>query len=178
MQQPIQRYTLTAVLLHWLIAILIVGAFVLGLIMTDIPGFSPTKLKYYSWHKWAGVTVLALAALRLLWRLGHAAPSYPGSMKQWEKAAAHHLHMVLYVLMFAVPISGYFYTLAAGVPVVYFGMIPLPVLIDANPALKPVLKGVHYWLTMGLAALVLAHVGAALKHALISRDGIMRRMLP
>ncbi|MDB5963406.1 MAG: cytochrome [Massilia sp.] len=178
MQQPIARYTRTAMLFHWLIALLIVGAFTLGLIMTDIPGFSPTKLKYYSWHKWAGVTVLGLAALRLLWRLAHPVPAYPSTMKSWEKAAAHHLHLVLYVLMFAVPISGYLYTLSAGVPVVYFGVIPLPVFFDADPALKPVLKSVHYWLTMGLAALVVAHVGAALKHAVINRDGVMRRMLP
>lgn len=178
MQQTNARYTFTAMVFHWLIALLIVGAFVLGLIMTDIPGFSPTKLKYYSWHKWAGVTVLGLAALRLLWRLSHAAPAYPTSMKSWEKAAAHHLHLVLYVLMFAVPVSGYFYTLAAGVPVVYFGVLPLPVLIDADPALKVVLKAVHYWLTMGLAALVAAHVGAALKHAFVNRDGVMGRMLP
>ena len=173
-----QRYTLTAILLHWLIALLIIGAFVLGLVMTDIPGFSPTKLKYYSWHKWAGVTVLGLAALRLLWKLMNPAPAYPASMKRWEKTAAHHLHLVLYVLMFAVPISGYFYTLSAGVPVVYFGVLPLPVLMAPNPEIKPILKGVHYWLTMGLAALVLAHVGAALKHAFIDRDGVMRRMVP
>lgn len=139
-----QRYTLTAILLHWLIAILIIGAFVLGLVMTDIPGFSPTKLKYYSWHKWAGVTVLGLAAVRLLWKLMNPAPAYPVSMKRWEKTAAHHLHLVLYVLMFAVPISGYFYTLSAGVPVVYFGVLPLPVFMAPNPELKPLLKGVHY----------------------------------
>lgn len=173
-----QRYTLTAILLHWLIALLIIGAFVLGLVMTDIPGFSPTKLKYYSWHKWAGVTVLGLAAVRLLWKLMNPAPAYPAGMKRWEKTAAHHLHLVLYVLMFAVPISGYFYTLSAGVPVVYFGVLPLPVFMAPNPELKPLLKGVHYWLTMGLAALVVAHVGAALKHAFIDRDGVMRRMLP
>lgn len=178
MASTITRYSRTAIALHWLIAVLIIGAFTLGLVMTDIPGFSPTKLKYYSWHKWTGVTVLALAAVRLLWRLAHPAPAYPASMKPWEKSAAHHLHLLLYVLMFAVPASGYFYTLAAGVPVVYFGVLPLPVLIAPDAALKVVLKGVHYWLTMGLAALVAVHVGAAMKHAMIDRDGVMRRMLP
>ena len=173
-----QRYSRTAILLHWLIAALIVGAFTLGLIMTEIHGFSPTKLKYYSWHKWAGVTVLALAALRLLWRLFNAPPAYPPSMPAFQQRAAHALHLALYLLMFAVPISGYFYTLAAGVPVVYLGVLPLPVLIDADPALKPVLQGVHYWLTMSMAALVAVHVAAALKHAIIDRDGVLRRMLP
>jgi cytochrome b561 len=173
-----QRYSLPAILLHWLIALLIIGAFTLGLIMTGIHGFSPTKLKYYSWHKWAGVTVLALAALRLLWRLFNQPPAYPASMSPFQQNASHYLHLALYVLMFTVPISGYFYTLAAGVPVVYFGMIPLPVLMAADPALKPVLQGVHYWLTMSMAALVVAHTAAALKHAVIDRDGVLRRMLP
>jgi cytochrome b561 len=172
------RYSRTAILFHWLIAVLIIGAFTMGLVMTDIPGITPTKLKYYSWHKWAGVTVLALATLRLLWRLGHRAPAYPATMKSWEKAAAHSLHSLLYVLMFAVPLSGYFYTLAAGVPVVWFGLFELPVLIAPNPELKPVLKALHYWLNMGLAASVGLHIAAALKHVVIDRDGVMKRMLP
>jgi cytochrome b561 len=179
MQQPkAQRYTTTAIALHWLIAALIVGAFTLGLVMTDIPGFSPTKLRYYAWHKWAGVTVLLLAALRLLWRLKNRAPALPDTMPAWQRGAAHGLHHVLYLMMFAVPVSGYFYTLAAGVPVVYFGLFKLPVLIAKDPALAATLKAVHYWLNMSMAALVAVHVLAALKHQLIDRDGTMRRMLP
>jgi cytochrome b561 len=165
-RQDQERYTTTAIVLHWLIAVLIVGAFTLGLVMTDIPGFSPTKLRYYSWHKWAGVTVLLLAALRLLWRLKNRPPALPG------------LHHLLYLLIFAVPLSGYFYTLATGFPVVYFGLFQLPVLIAKDPALAETLKGVHYWLNMLLAALVALHVLAALTHQLIDRDGTMRRMLP
>ena len=173
-----QRYSLPAIVLHWLIALLIVGTFTLGLVMTDIPGLTPAKLRYFSWHKWAGVTVLALATLRLLWRLRRSPPAYPAAMAPWQQRAAHGLHGLLYVMMFAVPLSGYFYSLAAGVPVVYFGLFPLPVLIDADPALKPVLKALHYWLNMGLAALVALHVLAAFKHLLVDRDGIMGRMLP
>jgi cytochrome b561 len=179
MQEPkAQRYTTTAIVFHWLIAALIVGAFTLGLVMTDIPGFSPTKLRYYSWHKWAGVTVLLLAALRLLWRLKNRPPALPDTMPAWQRGAAHGLHHVLYLMMFAVPVSGYFYTLAAGVPVVYFGLFQLPVLIAKNPALAETLKSVHYWLNMCMAALVAVHVLAALKHQFIDRDGTMRRMLP
>ena len=173
-----QRYTRPAILLHWLIALLIIGTFGMGLVMTDIPGITPTKLKYYSWHKWSGVTVLAVVALRLLWSLANRAPAYPASMPRWEKSAARSLHALLYVLMFAVPLSGYFYTLAAGVPVVYFKLIPLPVLIAPNPALKPVLKELHYWLTMTMAGAVGLHIVAALKHVFIDRDGVMKRMLP
>jgi cytochrome b561 len=173
-----QRYTTTAIALHWLIAVLIVGTFTLGLVMTDIPGLTPTKLRYFSWHKWAGVTVLVLAALRLLWRLAHRAPAYPATMPAWQQRAAGYLHGLLYLLMFAVPLSGYFYSLAAGVPVVWFGLFKLPVLIQADPALKPVLGAVHYWLNMLLAGVVALHVAAALKHLVADRDGVMQRMLP
>lgn len=172
------RYTTTAILLHWTIALLIVGTFTLGLVMTDIPGLTPTKLKYFSWHKWAGITVLGLATLRLLWRLFRHPPAYADDMPTWQRGAAHGLHWLLYVLMFAVPLSGYFYSLAAGVPVVYFGVYELPVLIAADPALKLVLKDVHYWLNMLLAGLVGVHVAAAFKHLLVDRDGVMGRMLP
>jgi len=173
-----QRYTTIAILFHWLIALLIIGAFIMGLVMTDMPGISPTKLKYYSWHKWAGVTILALAALRLLWRLTHKAPPYPAAMPAWQQQSANALHGALYLLMFAVPISGYFYTLAAGFPVVYFGVLELPVLMGPDPALKPVLKEVHFWLNMTLAGAVGVHLLAALKHHFIDRDGVLKRMLP
>jgi cytochrome b561 len=173
-----QRYTLPAIALHWLMALMIVGAFGMGLVMTDIPGITPAKLKYYSWHKWAGVTILLLALVRLGWRLGHAPPPYPDTMPLWQQRAADLLHRLLYVLIIAVPLSGYFYTLAAGFPVVWFGLIELPVLIGPNPELKPILKSLHYWLNMTLAACVLAHIGAALKHQFVDRDGVLRRMWP
>ena len=172
-----QRYTHVAIFFHWLVALLIIGAFSMGLVMTEMAP-SMTKLKYFSWHKWAGVTILGLATLRLLWRLSHKAPPYPASMPSWQQQAANLLHGALYVLMFAVPLSGYFYTLAAGYPVVYFGLVELPVLIAKNDALKPVLKEVHFWLNMALAGLVAAHVAAALKHHFIDRDGIIKRMMP
>jgi cytochrome b561 len=173
-----QRYTIPAIVFHWLIALMIVGAFIMGLVMTDIPGITPTKLKYFTWHKWAGITILSLAMLRLLWRLLNPAPPYPASMPQWQKSAANGLHGLLYLLMFAVPLSGYFYTLASGIPVVWFGLVKLPVLIDASPELKPVFKALHFWLNMLLAGLVAMHVGAALKHHFIDRDGVLKRMLP
>ena len=173
-----QRYTNVAIFFHWLIALMIIGSFTMGLVMTDMPGLTPTKLKYYSWHKWAGVTILGLDTLRLLWRLTHPAPAYPASMPGWQKSAANALHGLLYLLMFAVPVSGYFYTLAAGFPVVYFGLFELPVLIAKNEELKPVLKGLHFWLNMSLAACVAMHVAAALKHHFIDRDGVIKRMMP
>ena len=173
-----QRYTKTAILLHWLIALLIIAAFVMGLVMTGIAGFTPNKLRYFSWHKWIGVTVLALAAVRLLWRLWHRPPAHPAHLPAWQNVAAEGVHWLLYGLMFAVPVSGYLYTLSAGVPVVYLGLWQMPVLMAPNPELKPLLREVHYWLDMTMAALVLGHAGAALKHHLVDRDSVLQRMLP
>lgn len=173
-----QSYTTTAKILHWLIALLIVAAFTMGLVMVDIPGFTPTKLKYFSWHKWLGVTVLALAAVRLLWRHRNRPPAHPAGMSAWQLKAADYTHVLLYVLMFAVPLSGYLYTTAAGVPVVYLGLFPIPAAFEADTALKALLKPVHYWLNMGLAALVFMHVAAALKHHFVDRDEVLKRMLP
>lgn len=172
------RYTKTAMLLHWLTALLIVAAFAMGLYMTSIPGFSPTKLKYFSWHKWAGVTVLAIAVLRVLWRTFNKPPPHIDPIPAWQHFAAEAMHVLLYALIFAVPVSGYFYTLAAGIPVVYFKLFTLPILMGPNPELKPVLKEVHYWLNMTMAAAVAAHVAAALKHHFIDRDNVLKRMVP
>src|SRR6185437_15272468 len=110
---------------------------------------------------------LGLACLRLLWRLTHRAPPYPDSMPSWQQKAANVLHGLLYVLIFAVPLSGYFYTLSAGVPVVYLKLVKLPVLMGPDPVLKPILEEVHFTLNMVLLAAVCLHVLAALKHVFI-----------
>lgn len=173
-----QQYTRTAIGLHWIIALLIIATFGLGWFMTDIPGFSMMKLKYYSWHKWLGVTVFALAVLRVLWRLLNQPPALDKSISKIQQWAAHVLHWILYFLLFAVPLSGYFYSLAAGFPVVYLGVIPLPVFIEANFELAESLKSVHQLLTYSMAILVLLHAAAALKHHVIDRDNTLSRMLP
>ncbi|MDE2430763.1 MAG: cytochrome b [Burkholderiales bacterium] len=171
------RYPSAMIALHWLIALLIVAAFALGTVMTDMK-ISPTKLQYYSYHKWLGVTVLALVAIRLLTRLFSKVPPYPASMGGWQLKAANLTHFLLYVLMFAVPLSGYFYTSAAGYPVVYLGLFELPTFIAPNPELKPILKELHETLTTVILVVVGLHVVAALKHHFIDKDGILQRMLP
>ncbi|HVE07773.1 MAG TPA: cytochrome b [Paraburkholderia sp.] len=171
-------YTRTAIAFHWLIALLIVCGFSLGWVMTDIPGFTPTKLRYFSWHKWIGVTVFALAVLRILWRATHAAPPLPDGMPAWQRSAAHLMHVLLYALMVLIPASGYLYSSAANVPVVYLGLVPLPRLIDPDPTLKVVMKTVHIGLNYTLLVLVVLHVAAALKHQWLDRDGLLSRMIP
>ena len=172
------RYTKTAMSLHWLTALMIVSAFAMGLIMTDIPGFSPTKLKYFAWHKWIGVTVFAIAVLRVLWRATHKPPPRLASIPQLQHLAAEAMHILLYVLIFAVPITGYLYTLSAGIPVVYLKLFTLPVFMGPNPELKPLLQTLHYWLNMTMAGAVGLHALAALKHHFFDRDNTLKRMLP
>ncbi|MHB0986713.1 MAG: cytochrome b [Sulfuricella sp.] len=171
------RYTRTAVALHWLAAILIFAAFPLGLIMSDLP-LSPLKLKLISYHKWLGVTVFLLAAARLAWRATHTPPPLPEAMPAWQQRAASGLHFLLYLLLFAIPLSGWLMSSAKGFQTVYFGVLPLPDLIGKDKALGDALKEVHEMLNYGLLALVSAHVAAALKHQFIDRDGILARMLP
>lgn len=173
-----ERYTSTAISLHWLIAALMICGFALGWIMTSIHGFTPAKLRYVSWHKWIGVTVFALATLRILWRATHRAPPLPLGTPAWQRTAAHLVHALLYVLMIVIPITGYLFSSASNVPVVYLGIVPLPRLIAPDPTLKAVFKTAHLALNYTLAALVLAHVGAALKHQWVDRDRLLSRMLP
>ena len=173
-----ETYTRTAIALHWLIALLIVGGFSLGWIMTDIPGFTLMKLKYYSWHKWIGVTIFALVALRLMWRATHRSPPLPRGMAAWQRIAANGVHALLYLLMVAIPVTGYLYSSAANIPVVYLGVVPLPTLIGPNPELKPILREAHVLLDYTLLGVVCLHVLAVLKHQLIDRDKLLSRMLP
>lgn len=170
-------YTRTAIALHWLIALLIAAAFGMGYYMADLP-LSPLKLKIYSWHKWIGVTVFLLAVLRLVWRARHPAPPLPDDMPAWEKQVAGATHILLYLLMFAVPLSGWLMSSAAGFKVVYFGVLPLPDLIGKDKELAEFLKFLHFTLTTVLGLLVLAHIGAALKHRLLDRDEVLARMIP
>jgi len=170
-------YSRTAIGLHWLAALAIAGNLAFGLTMVDLP-LSPAKLKYYSWHKWAGVTIFLLSALRLLWRLAHPAPALPSSLPAWQRAAANASHHLLYALFFAVPLSGWLFSSAAGFQTVYFGVLPLPDLLSRNKELADILKLVHRYANYTLAALVVVHVAAALKHHLVDRDEVLARMLP
>ncbi len=176
-----QRYGLVAIALHWVLAVAIVTAFVVGLTLEDMP-LSPAKLKLINWHKWAGVAILALPVARLLWRLTHRPPALPEpiarSMPGWQMAAFHGTHHLMYLLFFAVPLLGWAYSSAKGFPIVWFGVLPLPDLVAKNEALADVLKPAHALAAWGLLGLVGLHVAAALKHQFIDKDGLLERMRP
>ena len=173
----IQRYTSMAISLHWLIALLIFSGWGLGFYMSDLP-LSPAKLRYFSWHKWIGVTVFILAMARVTWLATHPAPRLPFGMPRWQVQAARVNHGALYLFMFIVPLSGWLMSSAKGVPTVYFGVLPIPDLIEKNKEVGNFLGQAHQWLAYGLAALVAMHIGAALKHHVVDRDGVLARMLP
>ncbi len=173
------RYTTPAIALHWVLALAIVVSFSVGLYMHELP-FSPFRLKLYNWHKWAGVTILFLSVLRLVWRVTHRPPALPASMAQampaWQHTAHHATHHLLYALFFIVPLTGWAYSSAAGFPIVWFGVLPLPDFVGADKALAEVIKPLHKFSTLALAGLVMLHVAAALKHQLVDKDGLMARM--
>lgn len=171
------RYTRTAISLHWLVALGLIGTFALGFYMHDLP-LSPNKLKLYSWHKWAGVSLLALVLVRLAWRATHAAPALPASMSSKARLAANAAHWLLYGLMLAIPLSGWLMSSAQGFQVVWFGVLPLPDLVAKDAALGSLLNDTHVVLNYTMLIAVVGHVGAALQHHFIKKDTVLTRMLP
>lgn len=171
------HYTATAKALHWLIAVMILGMLGFGFYMTGLD-LSPTKLELYSWHKWAGVTIFTLVLARLAWRIGHRPPALPAHMPAIERLAAHAGHHLLYVLMLAIPLSGWLMSSAKGFQTVYLGIIPLPDLLTKDKEIGDMLATVHQILNFTLAALVITHVAAALKHYVVDRDEVLGRMIP
>lgn len=176
------RYDGMAIGLHWVLAVAIVGAFCVGVYMSSLP-FSPLRVRLINYHKWAGLTILALSALRLLWRLGHRPPPLSAralaAMPSWQQRAHHATHRAMYLLFFAVPLLGWAYSSAVGLPIVWFGVLPLPDLWPHDEAFgKAVLKPLHAAAAFTLAGLVVLHVAAALKHQFVDRDRLLLRMWP
>ena len=169
-------YTRTAIALHWLLALGLLGMIAMGVYMTSLP-FSPARLKLYNWHKWAGVTILALSAVRLLWRLTHR-PPVDVAMPAWQRGVARFTHLAMYGLFFAVPLMGWAYSSAAGFPIVLFGVLPLPDFVPVDRELAETLKPFHALLAWTLLALIVMHVAAAAKHQFLDRDGLLQRMAP
>ncbi len=172
-----QHYGVVARGFHWVMAALVLLALAVGEIMTDLP-VSPRRLEIYSYHKWVGMTILALLLLRLLWRVTHRPPALPDSIPLWQQQVAHVTHWLLYLLLFIVPLSGWLMSSAKGFPVVYLGIWQLPDLVGKDKALGHTLENVHAVLANGLLVLVILHVAAALKHHFIDRDDVLARMVP
>jgi len=171
------RWGVGARTLHWVMALLIIGAGIVGLYMSDLPN-SPQKIRIYALHKSVGLTVLALLLLRVTWSLADRRPREV-PMPLWQAMAARVVHLLLYALMLLLPKSGWLYNSASGYPLQWFGLFNLPSLTGgADPALRAVAHELHeygFWL---LVIALVAHAGAALKHHIVDRDDTLVRMLP
>jgi cytochrome b561 len=168
-------YSRTAVVLHWLIALFIACGFPLGVYMVDLHA-SPTKVRLFAYHKWIGMTVLALVLIRSIWRLTHTPPPHL-PMPRWQRLSAHSTHYLLYLLLIVTPLCGWLYTSATGYPVVYLKLWQIPDLVHKNKELADVLGEVHGDLAWALLGLVVLHSAAALKHHFVDHDSTLRRML-
>jgi cytochrome b561 len=187
-----QKYTRVAVLLHWLIALLILGNVALGLTAALLPdgALSDTAIRFViDTHKSIGITVLGLAILRVLWRLTHRPPPLPAEFPGWERAAAHAAHVALYVLIFAMPLTGWLHdsawVAAASHPMYLFGFVPWPrigFIMSLDPATKEQLHSqfgaLHTACSYALYGVLALHIAGALKHQWIDRHSVLRRMMP
>ncbi|WP_035053365.1 cytochrome b [Andreprevotia chitinilytica] len=177
-----QRYSSAQIALHWLIALLIFSAFGLAWYFGSVEITSPATFKLKGslivWHKWVGITVLALVLIRLVLRVVRGAPAALPNQPAWQVKAAEATHYLLYALMVALPVIGWLLTSAKGYPVVLFKLVQLPDLVGKDEALGKTLQDVHEFAAYTLLALVALHAAAAIKHHFIDRDDTLKRMLP
>jgi len=179
-----QRYSNGAILLHWAIAGLIVLNIVIGVCMRDMGEAS--KLDFIQAHESIGLSVLMLSLIRIAWRLAHWPPAFPPDTRRWERWLARSVHVGLYLIMFALPLSGWIVvsTRMTLPPISVFGVVPwpwFPTVRDLASGHSGEIGGIpfqtHVWLGRITLLLILLHLAGAIKHA-IFRDGIVWRMLP
>lgn len=191
------RYSAVAIALHWLIAIAILSMIPMGWWMSDAitePGSQALAYRVFQIHKSIGFLILALTVLRIVWRLTHPVPALPGAMKGWEQFAARATHLAFYALMLGLPLTGWVYVstgwaVATDTPLAvassWFGLFTVPHLPFIEHASEAVRRatawmamGAHSKLAWAAIILVAMHVGAALKHQFLDRDGVLSHMIP
>lgn len=171
------RWGAGAQLLHWLIVILIITQYVIAEIADGLP-LGPDKVATLARHKSVGITILALAIVRVAWRFANPTPQLPAASRPWERKTAHATQGLLYLLLFAMPLSGWMMSSARNFPVSWFGLVQLPDLVRPSKPLYDTLHETHEILFGVLIAATVLHVLAALKHHFISKNDVLRRMLP
>ena len=169
------RYTLPAIALHWVIAAMVLAQFTLGWWMQEIPKQPPgERASAFNLHKSIGIAIFVLMMARIAWRATHPPPALP-PMPRWQAALARWNHVILYVALVALPVTGYLGSEFSGYPVRFFG-VTLPSWAGKQPQLKELMSQLHYWTTWALAAAFLAHLAGVVKHTWIDRDGLLGRM--
>ena len=175
-----ERYGLVSRLLHWLMALLILAMIGVGAYMADLDKEDPLRAQLFTLHKEIGITILALAVIRILWVLASRPPVLPAALQRWEVILARSTTGLLYLLMLATPIAGYLITSTGGKPINYFGLFDLPMLMGENHDLHEFLEELHGFLAFSILALVILHTAGAIKHRLIDKDpeaDVLKRML-
>ena len=171
------RYGAVAQFFHWVIVVLILAQYAIGIYGAEMEsGFD--QLVVLARHKSIGITVFALAVLRLGWRGVNGAPPLPEGMSRTERMLAHASHGLLYLLLFALPVTGWLFSSASGISVSWFGWIALPDLVSASKPLAHKLVWAHVTLSIILVLTLVLHVGAAFWHHWVRRDTVLLRMLP
>ena len=163
---------------HWAVVLLLLVQATVGLVMVELPR-KPSIISVYTFHKSLGLTILLLAVLRLAWRAFDRRPEEPATMPHWQTLAARSGHVLLYGLLFAVPLSGWLFDSISGLrKLVWWGVIEMPKLAAPDKALKPLAEAAHEWLFWILVLVAAGHAAAALFHHFHDRDEVLRRMLP
>ena len=173
------RWGSMAKFFHWAVVILLLVQATIGLVMVQLPK-RPSVIPWFNFHKSLGLTILLLALLRLLWRAFDRHPLPPLAMPRWQVLGARAGHVLLYGLLFAVPISGWLFDSASSLrPLFWWDLVKMPNLTGGPDAdLKPIAQAAHLWLFLALAAVAAGHAAAALVHHFVQRDDVLRRMLP
>lgn len=176
-----KRYTKVAIVLHWVIALLIIGQLIGGKVMMAMDP-APLKYEIFQLHKSFGLTILILSVLRLVWRLTHKPPSLPDGMKPYERLGAKLSHIGFYVLMIGIPLAGWVMVSASTrqISTKLFKVITWPDFpgVTRSEGFENLMKDVHEYMAYAAIALILLHVGAAIKHHYINKDDVLHRMLP
>ena len=162
---------------HWLIVLLIINQWWIAQRADDLPN-GPAKIAALGWHKSFGITILVLALLRLVWRWMNPVPSLANVTKSWERALAGLSHVLLYGLIFAMPLTGWMMSSARNFPVSWFHFFQLPDLVRPDKATYELMHDAHHVLFSTLVVVALLHVAGALKHHFIDRNDVLKRMLP
>jgi len=172
-----ERWGAVSQAFHWLIVVLIVVMAYLGLTMVDLPN-TPHKIAVYTLHKSIGISILGLVVLRLGWRLYAGRPRELAGIPTWQARVASATHVALYVLLFAVPLSGWVVNSSTGFPLHWFNLVNLPPIASKSDALHAVVRPLHEWLFWALITLACVHAAAAIYHHWFQRDATLVRMLP
>ena len=171
------RYGLISQLFHWLVVGLILFQYVWAWRIDNAEGFR-LRLELVTQHKTIGMVVLGLAVLRLVWRLFNKPPPLPAGMARWEVLSAQAGHALLYGLIFALPLSGWLYSSAAGLGDFWWGPVSFPSLVASSEVLEDRFGLLHQVLGVSLAVVAAVHLVAALRHHFFLKDTVLKRMLP